>query len=75
MSVISASGEIPLRRPNSKVSVVRPLLSAGQLAQILLAMEEVRPHGEVHLVIREGELRFLRLVRSIAIRPEDDQAG
>jgi hypothetical protein len=51
------------------------LLSAAQLAQILLAMEEVRPFGEVHLVICEGELRFLRLVRSIAIRPEDDRPG
>lgn len=75
MSAMSVSGEIPLRRPNSKASAVRPLLSSGQLAQILLAMNEVGPHGEVHLVIREGELRFLRLVRSIAIRPEDEQAG
>lgn len=75
MSAISVRGEIPLRRPNSKASAVRPLLSAAQLAQILLAMEEVCPHGEVHLVICEGELRFLRLVRSIAVKPEDDRPG
>lgn len=75
MSAISVSSDIPLRQPDSRRPAVRPLLSAGQLAQILLAMEEVRPHGEVHLVIREGELRFLRLVRSIAVRPEDDRPG
>jgi hypothetical protein len=47
------------------------MLSANQLAQVLNAIELVGAFGEVHLVIHQGELRFIRLVQSFSLLPDE----
>ena len=43
------------------------VLSARQLAQLLYHLDQVGDFGEVHLIVREGELRFMRVIKSYKV--------
>ncbi len=58
-------------QPKLTSSTSQILLSANQLAQVLNAIEHVGAFGEVHLVIHQGELRFIRLVQSFSLLPDE----
>ena len=70
---------------NSSVSIYRSqranpsslesssLLSPAQLAAIMNALQQVGSYGEVHLVISDGRLRFIRIVRSLALPKGSDE--
>ena len=47
------------------------LLTPYQLAEILGALQRIDTFGEVHLVIRKGQLRFIRVVQSIVLNGVD----
>lgn len=47
------------------------LLTPHQLAEILDALQKIDAFGEVHLVVRKGQLRFIRVVQSIALNGAD----
>lgn len=40
------------------------MLQAGDIAAIDRALEEIGPFGEVHLIVEDNRLRFIRTVRS-----------
>jgi hypothetical protein len=41
-------------------------LTSVQLAELLKALRAVGQYGEVHLVIADGRIRFMRIVQSLS---------
>jgi len=46
------------------------VLNARHLAQLLYCLDMVGDFGEVHLIVREGELRFMRVLMSYKVEAE-----
>lgn len=46
-------------------------LTASQMALVLASLRRVGAYGEVHLIVKEGHVRFIRTVQSISV-PEEE---
>lgn len=55
----------PTEAPNGATT-----LTASQMAMVLAGLRRVGAYGEVHLIVKEGRVRFIRTVQSISV-PEE----
>jgi len=53
-----------------KISVGLQALDAAQVMAIERALREVGEFGEIHLIVRRGQIRFIGTLKTEALMPE-----